>query len=55
MMARVLVVDDEQSDQLKKMLRKFRALLESRGHEVAVFRTAAAAWLWLEQVKARSK
>ena len=54
-MARVLVVDDEQSDQLERMLRKFQGLLESRGHEVAVFRTASAAWLWLEQVKARSE
>ena len=50
------MIDDEQSDQviLEKMLLKFQGLLKSRGHEVAVFRTASAAWLWLEQVKARN-
>ena len=55
-----LIVEDDpdllahQRDLAHEMLRTFQSLLESRGHEVAVFRTASAAWLWLEQVKARS-
>ena len=44
-----------QRDCAYEMLRMVRSSLESRGHEVAVFRTASAAWLWLEQVKARGK
>ncbi len=56
----ILIVEDDpdllvyQRDLAYEMLSTFRSLLESRGHEVAVFRTASAAWLWLEQVKARS-